>query len=476
MDEHNDQKTDVNSPPQIRLDELLQLYQVGELKKTEKLAMSVVRDFPNHFFGWKVLGALYGQTNRLSEALKANQKTVQLAPDDPKAHNNLGVSFQEIRKLDEAAACYRKAIALRQDFAEAYNNLGVVLQKLGDDLEAEVCYRKSISLNPDDADHYNNLGSILQKLGRLDEAVISYENALKLNGKHSSAKKNLMSCLTFLNYSGVSLEPIVIANQEIRAIDVSVAKKQIISDREVIDFFSQLENIIKTYNLSPSTKLSQIYRRHSLSLNCGRHMAIFEQHKVIPRFCFGCYKVQVEPNSVIELIKLFLLFDSLNLQQKNTQKCMIELRSEVSGFYKGLVYCAGLDEAVRMKELIDGVLEENIRPGLSSKVKRGCSEYPMLYPDYQDINFNGSQLMDYDEAWKPIEEAYDLANNTSLNHNLVSSLLGVNIEDAMIIRKWIDYAKGIGDPASFLLIGDAIQYPEIFEQGRRRSQKYPFEI
>jgi hypothetical protein len=31
-----------------------------------------------------------------------------------------------------------------------------------------------------------------------------------------------------------------------------------------------------------------------------------------------------------------------------------------------------------MKELIDGVLEENIEPGLSSKVKRGCSEYPML--------------------------------------------------------------------------------------------------
>jgi hypothetical protein len=31
-----------------------------------------------------------------------------------------------------------------------------------------------------------------------------------------------------------------------------------------------------------------------------------------------------------------------------------------------------------MKELIAGVLEENIEPGLSSKVKRGCSECPML--------------------------------------------------------------------------------------------------
>jgi tetratricopeptide (TPR) repeat protein len=151
------------------------------------------------------------------------------------------VSFQEIKKLDEAAACYRKAIALRQDFAEAYNNLGVVLQKLGDDLEAEACYRKSISLNPDDADLYNNLGSILQKFGRLDEAAMSYKNALRLDSKHSSAKKNLMSCLTFFNYSGVSLEPIVIANQEIRAVNVPVAKKQIISDREVINFFSQLE-------------------------------------------------------------------------------------------------------------------------------------------------------------------------------------------------------------------------------------------
>jgi hypothetical protein len=58
MDEHNNKEADVNSPPQARLDELLQLYQFGELKKTEKLATSVIRDFPNHFFGWKVLGGI----------------------------------------------------------------------------------------------------------------------------------------------------------------------------------------------------------------------------------------------------------------------------------------------------------------------------------------------------------------------------------------------------------------------------------
>jgi hypothetical protein len=36
--------------------------------------------------------------------------------------------------------------------------------------------------------------------------------------------------------------------------------------------------------------------------------------------------------------------------------------------------------------------------------------------------------------------------------------------------------KALGTPLAFLLSGDAVQYPEIFDQGQRRSQKHPFEI
>ena len=38
-------------------------------------------------------------------------------------------------------------------------------------------------------------------------------------------------------------------------------------------------------------------------------MSIFKEHGIIPEFCFSCFKVQVEPNSVIDLIKLFVVFD-----------------------------------------------------------------------------------------------------------------------------------------------------------------------
>ena len=43
-------------------------------------------------------------------------------------------------------------------------------------------------------------------------------------------------------------------------------------------------------------------------------MLIFKQKKIIPEFCFGCYKVQVEVDSIIELIKLFLVFNQLKLE------------------------------------------------------------------------------------------------------------------------------------------------------------------
>jgi hypothetical protein len=63
----------------------------------------------------------------------------------------------------------------------------------------------------------------------------------------------------------------------------------------------------KKCDLKIATNLSQVYRRNSTNLNCKRHKNIFNKFNIIPKFCFGCYKVQVEPKSIIELIKLFVI-------------------------------------------------------------------------------------------------------------------------------------------------------------------------
>ena len=72
------------------------------------------------------------------------------------------------------------------------------------------------------------------------------------------------------------------------------------------------------------------------------------------------YKVQVEPNTIIDLINLLMIFDQLQLKGNNIRKCMIELRSNIPGFYKGLIYCSGIDEANLIYEQLLRILHEKI--------------------------------------------------------------------------------------------------------------------
>ena len=48
-------------------------------------------------------------------------------------------------------------------------------------------------------------------------------------------------------------------------------------------------------------------------------MKIHETKNIIPEFCFGCYKVQVEVGSVLELIRLSQLFYEIKFEDELTQ-------------------------------------------------------------------------------------------------------------------------------------------------------------
>ena len=136
-------------PSQQQLNNVLEYYQTGRFGDAEKLAISITQEFPEHPFGWKVLGAVLKQTGKKSEAVNANQKAVELSPQDAEAHNNLGVTLQELGRLEEAEASYTQAIALKSDYAEAHNNLGNTFKKLGKLEEAEASYTQAIALKPD---------------------------------------------------------------------------------------------------------------------------------------------------------------------------------------------------------------------------------------------------------------------------------------------------------------------------------------
>ena len=156
--------SDTKIPSQRQLSSLLEHYQNGRFSDAEKLAVQFTQEFPKHQFPWKVLGAIFGQTDRNSEALDAIQTAIALSPQDAEAHSNLGVTLQELGRLEEAEASYAKSITLKPDFADAHSNLGVTLQKLGRLEEAVASYIEAIVLKPDFADAYVNLNLAIKNL------------------------------------------------------------------------------------------------------------------------------------------------------------------------------------------------------------------------------------------------------------------------------------------------------------------------
>jgi len=178
-------------PPDSIINELVALLNAGELNHLELRAKEAIKQWPNHFIGWKALGILLLMLGRQEEALEPLSNTVKLTPNDSQAHQNLGSAFLGMNRFQEAEGCYRQAISLKSDYFQAYSNLGITLMELGRFNEAKECYEHALRIKPDFFEAYNNLGNTLMNLEHLAEAEKCYLRALDLNPNFAEAHNNL---------------------------------------------------------------------------------------------------------------------------------------------------------------------------------------------------------------------------------------------------------------------------------------------
>ena len=69
------------NPPIEKLNKLLKYYQNKQYFNAEKLALSMIKEFPQSQFAWKVLGVVYKEVGRTKDSLFASQKSVRLGQD-----------------------------------------------------------------------------------------------------------------------------------------------------------------------------------------------------------------------------------------------------------------------------------------------------------------------------------------------------------------------------------------------------------
>ena len=390
------------------------------------------------------------QSKKYNEALVLIDK---LSNQDPNIINRFkGSIYLGKNDWKNSLSHYQKITNEEKNF-KILNNMGYALFKLGRFLEASSKFRQSLDSNNKFISAYENLIISLKLIGNYKLSIKYILLAMNLSPINEKFKNSLIDVF---NYYKPKTNGNVIIDVNYKINELHTLKENSSIQISLINIIlKESEEILKKNNINLNYPETQIYRKNKINLNCDRHFGIFNKYKIIPKFCFSCYKVQVTLNTVLELTKLYFYFNKINLKNNNIRKCMIELRENVKGNYKGYLYARSLDEAKDIKQIIEnGLINEKI---ISEKIeiKHGCTEY---YEQYQLYKNTDEDLTDkiYKKEWKNIEKIFDQKNlvkerNKEKIYN--NTLNEFNLPDFLIIKNWLLYAKIIGDES----------YKEIFE-------------
>jgi tetratricopeptide (TPR) repeat protein len=408
---------------------------------------------PKYINAYVNLGFVLEKSGLFDAAIQNYDKAIQLNPDHAELYNNRGSALKNIGQLEKAIKNYDDAISLKPDYYRYYSYRGDLYYKLDLFEKAIKNYDKAIELKNDCLESYNNRANALIKQGNIDSAIkflqISIEkfpNAINLSDK-------LAYIINFYAPKFNVVGSYIKVDKKMRLVRDTYNYSKAIPDEQITELYCKLSSILLEMKINIASNNSQIFRGVNYCNNCGRYKRIFDEYNIIPEYCFGCFKVQINLSTVLELFKLMLVFNNIKFPNDNMRKCMVENRPNIKGTYKGLIYCSTLEDAIYIQKIIQKIVVEQISEEILCTIKRGCSEYAISYPKYSEVNSDNTLMMVYNDQWREYEKyddqrIYKLENVFSkfpCNH------LGYTLNDAFVMNNWLLYAKGKED-ISYLIV------------------------
>ena len=292
---------------------------------------------------------------------------------------------------------YQKISSKNQNF-EILNNIGVTLFKQGRLAEATTQFKKSIDKNSSFLPAYENLCITYKLMGNYELSLKFIVNSLSLNPKNNKLKNQLIDIFNYYEPKTFR-NSIIEINKQIKELNTNNPKNELVKKSFIKKILNTSEEILSKFNISFNYPETQIFRRNEKNLNCKRHLTIFAEHKIIPRFCFNCYKVQISLENVVDLLKIYFYFNNLYLNNNNIRKCVVELRKNVSENYKGYIFANSIEEAESIKLLINNDLNKEDLNIKKIEIKHGCTEYYNKYELYKNVKRNITNQI-YRTEWK----------------------------------------------------------------------------
>tara|TARA_B100001057_G_scaffold10986_1_gene10411 strand:+ start:200 stop:1504 length:1305 start_codon:yes stop_codon:yes gene_type:complete len=352
-----------------------------------------------------------------------------------------------INKKDwEKSLFYYQKISDEKKNFKILNNIGFALFKLGKFSKASIKYTQSIDHNKTFIPAYENLVISYKLIGNYDLSIKYILQGLDLMPKNQTLKFHLIDIFNY-HQPKINQNVIINTNHLINELDPVKGKDILIQSSSIKNILEKSEEILKDKDITFYYPKSQILRRNKERLHCGRQFGIFNKYKIIPKFCFSCYKVQITLTNVLDLIKLYFYFNNLYLKKNNTRKCMIELRENVSGNYKGYLYAGSINEAKNIKKVIANDLMNKEINLEKIEIKHGCTEYYDKFKLYKNIDEDITDRV-YQKEWDNIEKEFDRDNliKENIKERIFDNTLNkFGLPDFLIIKNWLLYAKIIND-------------------------------
>ena len=436
--------------PADSMQKLIVLAETGKSKVALKNAKQFEKLYPNDPALKNFIGVVYASTGNGDLAAKTFSKLIKSSPSYIPAYTNLANFFSQKLAYQDAIKILMEAIKVNEEIPDIYIDLGTNYQMNGELESAIASFHSALALSPKHVRAWINLGNVLWENGQPKLAADAYLEALNIMPENTTVASYLIDTLHFVPMYQTGHSPYVKANCAIKNMGSTYDLHKFVSYIPLCNFLIECNKIIKGNKLSIEYKNTQIYRMPAKVLNCERHKSIFANYGVIPKFCFGCIKIQIDVFQVVDLVRLFLFFDRLDFLSQNIRKCMIEMRDGVKGRYKGLVYCSSLAEAESLLQKLRRSVENALDCQPNFLIKRGCTEFEQAFPGFSDVVCGEDKMMSYNRDWERVENIWDLKHS---KRSFVPSatLPGISLADVLIIKNWFAYGQKIGDKTAEIM-------------------------
>ncbi|HEX3694587.1 MAG TPA: tetratricopeptide repeat protein [Polyangia bacterium] len=178
-------------------------YTAREYDKAEALLSRLARERLAYADVYQMLGVIYHQQGRLSDAESMFQEALRINPGYTEAALNLAVTYNDLGKYREAKDIYQSAMAASRNaprsldpfakgkIANMHADVGSAYHGVGLFADAVREYERALTLCPGFVDIRTRLGATYREMGDLEAAVREFERVRAENPNFANGRLHL---------------------------------------------------------------------------------------------------------------------------------------------------------------------------------------------------------------------------------------------------------------------------------------------